>query len=277
MQTTGRPSPEVVVKGSFGLFSFDATPAMFVALLVLFGWCTIWSAYELTRPQSRRQRIANTLHLAMSAVMLLMVAGPTWSMLTSILPTPALAVLFGLATTWFGWLAIDVRADGRALLHFLGHAAMFAAMAWHLAAMAAMTAGMTAGDGGGSGHGHSGHGHTDQMGAGGGMGDWMTVQSGPGGVLWWFALMGLPLMAYLLVASLRALWQAARPAAVAPTDPDCAQDDHAAHHPAYSCHEVRPPGSVKYRLAALSDFAMTGGMFAMSTGLLAPLLPFLGG
>lgn len=250
---------------------------MFVGLLILFGWCTVWSAYELTRPQSVRQRISNALHLAMSLVMLLMVAGPTWTTLTGLIPTAALAGLFALAIGWFAWLAVAAgRASDRdGLVHFVGHAAMFAAMTWHLAAMAVMTAGMTGGHSTGtSGHDHGGH---DHSGGGMEMGDWMTVQSQPGGVLWWFALIGLPLMAYLLGASLRSLWLAAQPAS--PAGSSTTEDDHT--HPvavpsahSHSCHELRPQGSAKYRLAALSDFAMTAGMFWMSTGLLAPVLPF---
>jgi hypothetical protein len=42
----------------------------------------------------------------------------------------------------------------------------------------------------------------------------------------------------------------------------------------HSCHEVRPVGSVKFRLEQLSAFAMNFGMFWMSTGLLVPILPF---
>ncbi|MEA4944668.1 MAG: DUF5134 domain-containing protein [Propionicimonas sp.] len=257
------------------MFSFATTPVMFVGLLVLFAWCCCWCGYELTRPQSGRQRVSNALHLLMSVVMLLMVAGPTWGALTTVLPTPVLAGIFVLATGWFGWLAIDAgrTSDRPSLLHFTGHATMFAAMSWHLAAMAVMTAGMTAAapDSGMSGHGHGGHDGMD-------MGNWMTAESRPGGALWWFALVGLPLMAYLLAAALRALWLAARPApAGEPVDPDtCDCDDDARHSvTSHNCHETRPAGSAKYRLAALSDFAMCAGMFWMSTGLLAPILPML--
>lgn len=264
------------------MFSFDSTPIMFVGLLVLFGWCTIWSGYELTRPQSVRQRVSNALHLAMCLVMLLMVAGPTWTTLTDLVPTPVLAGLFTLATGWFGWLTADAgRAGDRGgLAHFAGHTAMFAAMTWHLAAMAVMAASMagghgtaTSGDDHGGGHHHPGG---DME-----MGDWMTVQSLPGGLLWWFALLGLPLMTYLLGASLRSLWLAVRPSPGVATgvDADCGCVDDQAHPAAdlaahsHGCHELRPPGSAKFRLAALSDLAMTAGMFWMSTGLLVPILP----
>jgi hypothetical protein len=261
------------------LFSFDATPVMFVGLLVLFGWSAAWSIYELTRPQDSWQRVSNALHLAMAVVMLLMVAGPTWKAMTGLLPTPLLAGLFAAATGWFAWRAIGTGrpTDRGVRLHLFGHAAMFAAMTWHLAAMAAMAAGMAHGPDNGSGHGHAGGG----MDAGGmDMGDWMTVQSQAGGVLWWFALAGLPLMAYLLAASLRSLGLAVRsaPRAAVPVGPAThTHEDGRAHQSAtansHNCHEIRPVGSAKFRLAALCDLAMTVGMFWMSTGLLAPLLP----
>ena len=118
-------------------------------------------------------------------------------------------------------------------------------------------------------------------------------------------------MAYLLVSSLRSLWQAAQPAtAVAAGSCACGPDctcgpecscwvNHAdatvrepelvasgsaaplrltvvtrAAASIHSCHEVRPVGTTKYRLEVLSAFAMNFGMFWMSTGLLVPILPF---
>lgn len=255
------------------MFTFDATPVMFVGLLVLFAWCTAWSAYELTRPQDVRQRVSNVLHLVMSIVMLLMVAGPTWRALTGVVPTPVLVGLFAASTGWFGWLAVDAgkASDRGGLWHFLGHTAMFAAMSWHLAAMAVMSAAAAPGA---EGNGHAG-GH--EHGGGMEMGDWMTTAGQPGGVLWWFALIGLPLMTYLAAAALRALWLAVKPAPAKIDPDDCDCEDGHAHHAsalAHSCHEVRPVGSAKFRLAALSDFAMNGGMFWMSVGLIAPILPF---
>lgn len=259
------------------MFTFEATPVMFVGLLVLFGWCTVWSVRELTRPQDSGQRVSAMLHLVMSVVMLLMVAGPTWRTLTAFVPLPLLVGMFAVATGWFVRRAVIAgrTPDRDGLLHFLGHSAMFAAMTWHLAAMAVMSANLMPG-GGDQGHGHpGGHEH------GGGMelGDWMSEASGPGGVLWWFALIGLPLMAYLLVASLRAVWSAVGPVPEQAADAgDCDCGDGRAHHAtprAHGCHEVRPVGSMTFRLAALSDFAMNGGMFWMSVGLMAPLLPFL--
>ena len=287
------------------MFTFADTPVKFAGLLALFVWCTLWSLYELTRPQDSRQRLSNALHLVMAVVMLLMVARITWAGLTGVVPTVALVGLFALGTGWFGWLAVDARrgSDRRGGLHFLGHAAMFGAMTWHLAAMAAMHAARS--------HGPGMEGHGPDMG-GRDMDQWMAAQRMPGGTLWVFALIGLPLMAYLLVSSLHFLLRAAQPgkplaAGGCACGPDCACGPECSCWPnhtgaavrepelvaaggaaplrlavvapavsTYSCHEARPVGTTKYRLEVLSAFAMNFGMFWMSTGLLVPILPFFG-
>ena len=43
-------------------------------LLILFAWCTVWSAVELVRSTTTEHRISNGLHLIMSLVMLAMAA-----------------------------------------------------------------------------------------------------------------------------------------------------------------------------------------------------------
>lgn len=274
------------------MFSIADTPVKFFGLLLLFTWCTAWCVYELTRPQDVRQRVSNTLHLAMAAVMLLMVAPITWTALTAVIPTFALAAAFVAATCWFVWLAAESRraAGGRGWLHFAGHATMFAAMAWHLSAMGMMEAAMSRGG-------------SDM----GGMG--MHDPAATGQTMLVFAIVGLPLMAYLIGASVRSLWQATRPvvagaASTCPCGPGCdcgpdcscyATHTHAeAREPelvaagaapapqqivtpvvsTQTCHEVRPVGTTKFRLESLAGFAMNFGMFWMSTGLLVPLLPF---
>ena len=273
------------------MFSFATVPVKFVGLFVLYLWCTAWSIYEMTRPQSWRQRVSNGLHLVMAVVMLLMVAGPTWMTLIKIIPIWVLAGFFAASVVWFAWLAVRafVAAQRSSGWHFVGHATMFAAMAWHVAAMAVMRPLKMAAQSG-------------QADAGG-MNPMMAAQQ-PGGVLWWFAVVGVPLMAYLLVASVHALRQALAPATPVATasdccggtctcGPDCTCDlPHPVLDPvgttegtlalataarvetAPSCHEVRPVGSPKFRMAALSDFAMNFGMFWMSTGIMVPLLPF---
>ena len=271
------------------MFIFADMPVRFISLLVLFTWCTVWSIYELTRPQGPRQRVSNTLHLVMSALMLIMVAPVTWKNLIAVIPTMVWVGVFALSTAWFIWLAIDAlrSSDRHGGLHFVGHAAMFGAMTWHLWAMAVM--------------------HRAKM---AGLGDeWMMAQRMPGGVLWIFALAGLPIMTYLLISSMRSLWQATqRGTGVALLNcacgPDCdcgpecscyvkhaeaivrepvlvgsasAAPARRAAAPAVSthtCSEVRPVGTLKYRLSALSAFAMNFGMFWMSTGLMVAILPF---
>ena len=78
-----------------------------------------------------------------------------------------------------------------------GHAAMFAAMTWHLAAMAVKASARA------------------ELGMGPAMHQWMEQAGRPGRVLWVFALVGLPFMTYLLVAGALALWRALRPGAAA--------------------------------------------------------------
>jgi hypothetical protein len=141
------------------------------------------------------------------------------------------------------------------------------------------------------------------------MGQWMAAQSAPGGTLWIFALVGIPFMTYLLISSLRSLWQAVQPrSAVVEVScscgPDCSCGPECScsvnHTEAivrepelvgpggaapvrlavaptvstHSCHEVRPVGTAKYGLEVVSAFAMNFGMFWMSTGLLVAILPY---
>jgi hypothetical protein len=285
------------------MFAFADTQVKFVGLLILFAWCTLWSIYELTRPQDARQRISNALHLVMAVVMLLMVAPITWKGLIAVVPTVALVGVFALSTAWFAWLAVDALrgSDRRGWLHFLGHSAMLGAMTWHLSAMAVMQAAMSGGMGMDMGSG-AGMGGMD-------MGQWMAAQSKPGGTLWIFALIGVPFMTYLLLSSLRSLWQEVQPrSAVSEASCSCGPDctcgpecSCSVNHAdatvrelepvgsggaapvrlaiartvsTHNCHEVRPVGTPKYRLEVISAFAMNFGMFWMSTGLLVAILPF---
>ena len=225
------------------MFTFDQTPVKFVGLLVLLTWCTLWCAHGLARSRGARQRVGAALHLVMAAVMLAMVPKPVWTTLTGVVPVPVIAAAFAAATVWFVWLtagapgrptdsgsadsgSAHARPTDSGCTH-AGHAAMFAAMTWHLAAMAVKASART------------------ELGMGPAMHQWMEQAGRPGRVLWVFALVGLPFMAYLLVAGVLALRRALRPGAAAGR-----------------------------RLAAMSDFAMNFGMFWMSTGLLTPILPF---
>lgn len=296
------------------MFTFDATPLTFVGLLVMFAWCTVWCTWELTRARTTSQRISGALHLLMAAVMLLMVPGALWRPLTSVIGTPALTLVFALATAWFVGLAVEGwrEAGRRGAAHPAAHAAMFAAMTWHLAAMAIMGAHMSAGAaarGGMSGHGQM-SGPAGTAGQGGmSMAEWRAAESQPGGVMWLIALIGVPFMAYLLVAGIAALVRVAQPRAAANDACPCGADCRcgpscacATAHPAlpegarllavigagagasepigwaapavHLCRVESPVGSPGYRLAALSDAGMNLGMFWMSTGLMTALLPF---
>lgn len=239
------------------MFTLTEMPVKFIGLLILFLWCTAWCVYELTRRQDRTQRVSNALHLVMAVVMLLMVARTTWQPLVKAVPLPVIVVVFVLSTLWFLGLAVT-RRGVRA--HYAGHAAMFGAMTWHLVGMSIKMPHM-----------------------GPSMKMWMMEASKPGGSLWIVALVGIPFMAYLLVASVRDLTQAVRPAPATTHVPHQDKVLVGAGAPAElapmaegaGCHEQRPIGSPTFRLAALAGFAMNFGMFWMSTGLLTPVLPWM--
>ena len=193
------------------MFTFDQTPVKFVGLLVLLTWCTLWCAHGLARSRGARQRVGAALHLVMAAVMLAMVPKPVWTTLTGVVPVPVIAAAFAAATVWFVWLtagapgrptdsgsadsgSAHARPTDSGCTH-AGHAAMFAAMTWHLAAMAVKASARA------------------ELGMGPAMHQWMEQAGRPGRVLWVFALVGLPFMTYLLVAGALALWRALRPGA----------------------------------------------------------------
>jgi Domain of unknown function (DUF5134) len=265
------------------VFTFAATPVKFVGLIVLFAWCTVWCVYELTRPVDWRRRLSNVLHLLMSVAMLAMVWTGVWMPLASVIGLPAIVAVFALATGWFLWRAVEARGSGRTgLAHAAGHAVMFAAMTWHLSAMAIKRGAMSG----------------------------MAGQAGGAAVT--LAVVGVPFMVYLLVAGLNDVRRALLPRAAASvchcgTDctcgPDCAcgasvpASEEVREHeaelsgPGYAasrqlklivaapaasgCHEARRVGTPAYRLSALSDAAMNLGMFWMSTGLLVAIAPFM--
>lgn len=263
------------------VFTLSDTPVKFIGLLILFVICTVWSVRELTRPQTGRQRISNVLHVAMAAIMLLMVARSVWQPVESVIPITAWTALFAVGTAWFGYLALDAaRAQaGRATVRYaISHTLMFAAMTWHLAAMAIM--GSLAG--GSHDHGHDHHAHGQEHGAALSP---MAEAGEPGGALWWAAVIGVPLMIYLLGGALVALVgvfartadssQLAAPVKEAVLVGAVPGIDAQPAPLAATCHEPRPVGSAAYRLSNLSHFAMLFGMFWMSTGILVPIAPFM--
>ncbi|MDO5684214.1 MAG: DUF5134 domain-containing protein [Propionibacteriaceae bacterium] len=272
------------------MFTLTDTPVKFIGLLVLFTFSTLWSLYQLARKQTGPTLVSNLAHLAMSVVMLVMVPRTLWQPFSSVIPLPATVGFFGIFVLWFGYLGVRGLAAAGSLRrhgwHALGHATMFGAMTWHLAAMLTHRgmghAGMDHGAGemahgpgatmdpGAMGHG-MGHG---AQGAGGmdhsaGMGHApmataqpMSMGSEPTDMAMILAVIGVPLMTYLLAAAIWNLKNVISPSAVIA--------DHVGHEMAGHGHySVGNP-----RLAALADFAMNFGMFWMSTGLMVPLLPF---
>lgn len=259
------------------MFTLTDTPVKFVALLLFFTFTTIWSLYQLARRQTGATLVSNLAHLAMSVVMFIMVPGTLWRPFVAAIPLPALVGFFGVFTAWFVFLGVrGLAAAGPARKHgwhALGHAGMFGAMTWHLAGMMVRMRAMMAGHGMPSGSGP----HGAEMGPGSGMGHGgmatpgaMTTP-GPGSMAaasagtsaaMMVAIIGIPFMAYLLIAAIGNLRNAIRPS------PDI--QDHAGHEAAGHGHYV----AGNPRIAALADFAMNFGMFWMSTGLMVPLLPF---
>ncbi len=218
------------------MFSFSQTPVTFAGLILLFAWCTVWSLVELLRARTASERIMTGLHLFMSVVMLAMVPHASWAALSALIPTPVLAALFVLAAVWFVWTA--VRAGTGAHAGHAGHAGHRGHLIGHaimFGAMAWHLAGMAAAMASMAGHGSDHGGHGD-------MGHAMAPAPAMLAVAW----VGIPFMIALLVMGVADLVGLLRPAT--PRD----QRPH------------RAMGA-----------AMNLGMFWMSVGLVAPLLPFL--
>lgn len=265
------------------MFTLTDTPVKFVALLVLFTFTTIWSLYQLARRQTGPTLLSNIAHLAMSVVMLVMVPRTLWRPFTAAAPLPVLVALFGIFALWFGYLGVRGLGASPSLRrhgwHALGHAGMFGAMTWHLAAMLGHSAAGHRAPAGEPGHaamahGPSGHGAAgpDAVGHGttaiGGhaehalsTGPVTMDATGPGDMALLIAIIGVPFMTYLLAAAFWNLKSAVRPSR--------SILDHAGHEAAGHGHYA----AGNPRIAALADFAMNFGMFWMSTGLMVALLP----
>lgn len=261
------------------MFTLTEMPVKFVGLLILFTFSTIWSLYQLARRQTGPTLVSNLAHLAMSVVMLLMVPRTLWQPFSAAIPLPPLVGFFGIFVGWFCYLGVrGLAAGGRVRRHgwhALGHAAMFGAMTWHLAAMLVkMQTMMTGGTGGmhgaetitapgaGMDHGMDHGGDHGGMAHGGMDHGSTTAQAGASDPSMLLAIIGVPFMTYLLSAAIWNLKNAIRPSPVIL--------DHTGHELAGHGHYV----AGNPRLAALADFAMNFGMFWMSTGLMVALLPF---
>ncbi|WP_136245594.1 hypothetical protein [Mycobacterium intracellulare] len=248
------------------MFTFAATPVTFTGLLILLAFATIWSACELYCSRTSRQLLCNVAHLVMVTVMLVLVPAVLWQQVAKVVSIQILIGIFLGAVVWFGWLGIDAIRSGAGqrgvTAHFFGDATMMGAMAWHLSAMAVNPPHAAA---------HSGlHAHMGHMGpmTAGRVGDELRI----------VAVVGLPLMAYLLVSSALNLVKAVRPPFGRATQP--APEVAAVHHtgqptPETDRNHQRVVGDPAYRLSTLARFAMVVSMFWMSAGFLIPILPFL--
>lgn len=239
------------------MFTLSAVPVKFFGLMVLFCFTTGFELLRTVRSRTVTSGVSAGLHLVMSIIMLAMVPKSWWKPLQQLLPMPAAIALMAMGLVWFVWLAFRAHPGHR--MHPLGCALMFAAMVWHLGAMQVMHSMMSHSTGnhiemssGGptatptmdhAGMDHSGMGH-DMGHASASPSPMAGMDHGSMGhdTMWWFAVIGLPLMAWLLYAAVKGLVTA-----------------------------IREP---EHRMVGLADFAMNFGMFWMSTGLLVPVLPF---
>lgn len=237
------------------MFTLSGNPVTLVGLLVLFGWCLLWTVRDLLasfgllgadRPAQGAWAItvSQCCHVVMSLVMLTMVARSWWTPFSDALTEPALIAIFGAATLWMAAMAV-----WRVSWLAVGHTLMFGAMVWHLSAMASMSS--MAGSMSSSHSSMGSMGGHDMSGQMGGQMSGLTLVTG----------IGLPLMAALLILGISGLVRVITARAPHPGTASC-------------CH-VTPTSRATARFSGLTDAAMGFGMFWMSAGLMAPLLPFM--
>lgn len=202
------------------MFTLSAIPVKFVCLLVMFLVASAYEALALARSKGAAV-VSHGFHLLMGLVMLAMVPRSVWKPLTAVVPVWVFTLLMALGVAWFTWQAIAAGKGHRR--HASECAVMFLAMVWHLAAMMTKMHAMKS------------------KGSMGSMGKDHAMSSGMD-PMWWIALVGVPIMAWLVYAGVRDLVRAIR--------------------------------SSEHRLSNLSGFCMNFGMFWMSTGLMVALLPF---
>ncbi|AXE37917.1 DUF5134 domain-containing protein [Acidipropionibacterium virtanenii] len=237
------------------MFTLTGSPVTFSGLLILFGWCLIWTVRDLlasmgligaSRPAQHAWAItvSQCCHVVMSLVMLAMVPRSWWMPFSSAITEPVLIGVFAAGTLWMAAMAV-----WRMSWLAVGHTLMFGAMAWHLSAMAGMSASMGSEHSSMGGMGSTG-GH-DMSGQMGGQMSGLTLVTG----------IGLPLMVALVILGISGLVRTAT--AKAP------------HPGVASCCHVAPTSRATARLSGLTDAAMGFGMAWMSAGLMSPLLPFM--
>lgn len=228
------------------MFTLTANPVTFVGLLILFGWSILWSLRDVVRATTLVQRISSLIHLVMAATMLAMVPRSWWHLDSS--GYTVVVVLYAVFTAWM--LAMALWRPSWAAW---GHVGMFAAMVWHLSAMRTMHRAMSSMTGTAMG----GMGHDMKSGMGG-----SGHMTGSMSALHSYAMVGIPLMLVLLAIAVVGARRAIT-----------GRPEHPAHAPL--CHVVAT-SPMTARLSGLADLAMGFGMAWMSTGLVAPILPFMG-
>lgn len=234
------------------MFTLTSTPVTFIGLLILFIWSLVWSIRDAVVAPTVPTRISSCVHALMGVTMILMVPRSWWHPLVGTVGPTTPLVVMAVCTAWMVFMAA-----WRTSWSAWGHAVMFAAMVWHLAAMRAMSA-MKAASSGSSMHNGMHGGMNGGMHGNGGMGGMSAMQS----TMHNYAVVGVPLMICLLIMAVAGAWRliSGRP-------------ENPTRTPA--CHVVATE-PLAVRLSGLADFAMAFGMAWMSTGLLAPLWPFMG-
>lgn len=243
------------------MFTLTSTLVTFAGLLILFAWSLVWSVRDAIKAPTVVTKISTWVHVVMAVTMILMVPKSWWKPLVSAIGGPTTpVVIFAICTAWMVFMAA-----WRSSWSSWGHAAMFAAMVWHLAAMRKMSSVMTASKH--SGMGTMNHGGMDHGMNHGGMGHGMNgsmdhgMQTAMNAAMHDFAVVGIPLMVALLALAIAGLCRAISGKAENPRKVP-------------TCHVVATE-PLAIRLSALADFAMAFGMFWMSTGLLTPIMPFM--
>lgn len=228
------------------MFTLTATPVEFVALLVMFGWSAVWEVRCLVTARGAVARTSSLAHLVMAVVMLLMIPHAWWMPFHQAVGLPTLIGVMALGMVWF--LVRLAKAPVGHRSHPAVCAAMFATMVWHLWAMQVkMAHTMTMAMPASSSMDHSGMAGMDHSHMGGmsmGTSSWQVAASRPGHVMWWFALAGIVLVLVML-------WVAVRDV-------------------------VAAFATRTGRAGNLAEAAMCLGMAWMSTGLLAPVVPWIG-
>ena len=231
------------------MFTLTSTSVTFVGLFILFAWSLVWSVRDAIKAPTVVTRISTWVHVVMAVAMILMVPKSWWKPTVSAIGGPTTPVIiFAICTAWMVFMAA-----WRSSWSSWGHAAMFAAMVWHLAAMRKVSSLMAAPQH--SGMSQTNYNHSGMHSVGHGM---QTILNA---AMHDYAVAGAPLMVALLAMAIAGLRRAISGRAESPSKVP-------------ACHVVATE-PLAIRLSGLADFAMAFGMAWMSTELLTPIMPFM--